>query len=69
MRIRKNQELIKKSYTSIKLQKEYFNENIKSVVKMGDISQIYLCGSPLMNAAIGKLLVEEGVKQNLYHFM
>jgi Na+-transporting NADH:ubiquinone oxidoreductase subunit NqrF len=62
MRIRKNEDLIKKSYTSIKLQKEYFNEDIKSVVKKGDISKIYLCGSPLMNAAIGKILIEEGVK-------
>lgn len=57
MRIRKGEDLIKNIYPNIGFQKDYFNQNIKGHIKEGNISQIYICGPPLMNSNVGKIMV------------
>jgi len=58
MRIKKGEDLIRNNYQNITFQKDYFTSNIKKHLKKGNISQIYICGPPQMNADVGKVMVE-----------
>ena len=56
MRIKKGEDLIRNNYQSLMFQKNYFNADIRGHLKEGNISQIYVCGPPQMNADAGKVM-------------
>ena len=56
-------------YPFIKTQEYIFNEKIISELKIGGISQIYVCGPPPMNAAMGEILESHEESKELYNFM
>lgn len=68
-RLRTGEEGFKAKYPNLRTQKEYFNEKVTADLKYGSLCQIYICGSPEMNASIGQIMIENEVSSESYHFM
>jgi NAD(P)H-flavin reductase len=68
-RLRSGEDRFKGKYPNLMTQKEYFNEKVTADLKYGSVCQIYICGSPEMNASMGQIMQENEVSSESYHFM
>ena len=61
MRVSQDEEMIKKNFKSIKLQKDYFDSAVEAHIDKKTLAQLYICGPPNMNESMGKLMMRKKV--------